>query len=397
MLSAKYLAGIFLVLAAATCGWFVLGGTLVVRTEQSDTAQRAALSALWGSAFEQRPPSFLFVRNERNKGRVTYDVAPASSRITVDLALDLRRKGLLWYNTYGVAFSGTYRVTNRASRGSLEMEFPLPSETATYDDVAVLVDGRRVAASSSGGKLLTTIPLVPGRDATVRVRYSSRGLGTWQYRFANEVTTVRDLVLVMRTNFKEIDFPPRTLAPTVEREIRGGWELTWRDRELVTGAGIGMAFPSRLQPGPLAQRITFWAPLSLSFYVFVMLVITTLRRIELHPINYLFLAAAFFAFHLLFAYTIDRVQVEYAFVLCAVVSMALTISYLRLVVGLRFAAVEAAAAQFFYLILFSLALFDEGYSGLSITIGAIVTLFVTMQLTGRIRWSERFAKSVAAS
>jgi hypothetical protein len=118
-----------------------------------------------------------------------------------------------------------------------------------------------------------------------------------------------------------------------------------------------------------------------------------LRRIELHAMNYLFLAAAFFAFHLLFAYTVDRIRIEYAFGLCAAVSMALTISYLRLVVGLRFAAVEAAAAQFFYLILFSYALFDEGYSGLSITIGAIVTLFVTMQLTGRIRWPERFAKA----
>jgi hypothetical protein len=71
--------------------------------------------------------------------------------------------------------------------------------------------------------------------------------------------------------------------------------------------------------------------------------------------------------------------------------MFLTISYLRLAVGLRFAAVEAALAQFFYLILFSLALFNEGSSGLSITIGAIVTLFLTMQWTGRIRWSERFA------
>ncbi len=392
MLSAKYLFGIFCVVLAAAVGWSVLGGTLVVRTEQSDSAQRNALGTLWGTELEQRPPSFTFVRNERNRGTVTYDVAPASSRITVDLALDLRRKGLLWYNTYGVAFSGTYRVTNRASRGSLEMAFPLPSETATYDDVAVLVAGRRVAASSSGGKLLTTIPLVPGRDATVTVRYRSRGLGTWQYRFANEVTTVRDLILTMRTNFPAIDFPARTLAPTAERPTTTGWALTWAYRELVTGAGIGMAFPMPLQPGPLAQRITFWAPLSLLFYVFVMLVITTLRRIELHPLNYLFLAAAFFAFHLLFAYTVDRIPVEYAFVLCAVVSMALTISYLRLVVGLRFAAVEAAAAQFFYLILFSLALFDEGYSGLSITVGAIVTLFVTMQLTGRIRWSERFAK-----
>jgi hypothetical protein len=72
--------------------------------------------------------------------------------------------------------------------------------------------------------------------------------------------------------------------------------------------------------------------------------------------------------------------------------MFLTVSYLRIVAGLRFAAVEAGLAQFFYLILFSLALFNEGFSGLAITIGSIITLFVTMQLTARINWSERFAR-----
>src|SRR5947209_6255089 len=195
----------------------------------------------------------------------------------------------------------------------------------------------------------------------------------------------------MNTNFRAVDFPAKTLSPTMKQETPDGWRLTWNYRDLIGGSGVGMAFPQRLQPGVIAERITLWAPLSLLFYVFVMLVITTLRRIDLHPVNYLFLAAAFFAFHLLFAYTVDRIRVEYAFALCALVSMALTISYLRLVVGLRFAAIEAAGAQFFCLILFSLALFDEGYSGLSITIGAIVTLFLTMQLTGRIRWSERFA------
>jgi inner membrane protein CreD len=391
VLSAKYLAGIFLVVAAATFGWFVLGTTLIVRTEHSDSVQRAALGALWGTALDQVQPTFRVTVDERDKKKkFAYDVAPASSRVVVDLALDLRRKGLLWYNTYGVVFAGAYRVTNPDSRGVLRVEFPLPSSSSTYDDVAVLADGKRIAAQGSGGKLIAVVPFAPGRAGTVTVRYRTRGLGTWTYRFGTDVTTVRDLVLTMHTNFKAIDFPERTLAPTAERETPKGWRLTWAYRELVTGGGIGMAFPSQLQPGPLAQRLTFWAPLSLLFYVFVMLVITTLRRIELHPINYLFLAAAFFAFHLLFAYTVDRVPVEYAFVLCAAVSMALTVSYLRLVVGLRFAAVEAAAAQFFYLILFSLALFDEGYSGLSITIGAIATLFVTMQLTGRIRWSERF-------
>lgn len=156
-----------------------------------------------------------------------------------------------------------------------------------------------------------------------------------------------------------------------------------------------MLFPERLQPGPLAQRITFWAPLSLLFYFFVLFIITIIRRIDLHPMNFFFLAASFFSFHLLFAYTVDRIDVWVAFLLCSVVSMALTVSYLHVVVGLRFAAVEAGLAQVFYLILFSLALFNEGYSGLAITIGSIITLFVTMQLTARINWSERFAAGPA--
>jgi hypothetical protein len=71
--------------------------------------------------------------------------------------------------------------------------------------------------------------------------------------------------------------------------------------------------------------------------------------------------------------------------------MSLVISYLRLVVGMRFAAVEAGLAQLVYLVLFSYAFFFKGFSGLAVTIGAILTLFVVMQLTGRIRWSEKFA------
>ena len=77
--------------------------------------------------------------------------------------------------------------------------------------------------------------------------------------------------------------------------------------------------------------------------------------------------------------------------ICSVTSLALVISYLRLVVGIRFAAVEAGLAQLIYLVLFSYAFFFKGFSGLAVTVGSIMTLFVVMQLTGRIRWSEKFA------
>jgi inner membrane protein involved in colicin E2 resistance len=225
----------------------------------------------------------------------------------------------------------------------------------------------------------------------IQINYRSRGMESWMYRFKDDVESVRDFNLTMTTNFKAIDFPPKTLLPTSEVADGSGWRLQWSYATLVTGNRIGMTVPYPLQPGPLAQRITFWAPVSLLFYIFVMLLITTLRGIDLHPMNYFFLACAFFAFHLLLAYLVDRMPLMAAFVICSVVSMFLTISYLRLVVGLRFAAFEAGIVQLIYLVLFSYALFNEGWSGLTITTGAIITLFVAMQLTGRIRWDERFA------
>jgi inner membrane protein involved in colicin E2 resistance len=176
-----------------------------------------------------------------------------------------------------------------------------------------------------------------------------------------------------------------------KRETGNGWELTWRYKSLISGFQIGMTMPEKLQPGPLAGEISLFAPVSLLLFFFLMFVITTLRNIDLHPMNYFFLATAFFAFHLLLAYLVDHVSIHAAFVICSVVSVFLVVSYLRLVIGLRFAAVEAGMAQFIYLVLFSYAFFLKGFTGLAVTIGCIVTLFVVMQMTARIPWAEKFA------
>jgi hypothetical protein len=374
----------------ASLAWIVLGRTLLFRTEHADAAQRTHLGSLWGPEQSQAAPTFTYSSLAESR-----TVAPDASAIAVDLRLDQRRKGLLWYSTYHVDFAGAYRVRSSRDDRTLELAFKLPAQNAVYDDVSVLVDGKRVADELIAGVVTVSVPVTPHHTTEVAVSYRSQGVGTWSYVFGTGISTVRDFNLTMRTNFEAIDFPEGTLAPTLERLTPSGWELDWRYRDVVTGYGIGMVFPQPLQPGPLAQRLTFWAPLSLLFYFFVLSVIITIQRIELHPVNFFFLAAAFFSFHLLFAYTVDRIPIYTAFALCSLVSMFLTISYLRIVAGLRFAAVEAGLAQFFYLILFSLALFNEGFSGLAITIGSIITLFVTMQLTARVNWSERFARRPA--
>ncbi len=232
---------------------------------------------------------------------------------------------------------------------------------------------------------------------TFKVSYRSQGLDDWQYTLGKDVSQVRDFSLRMKTNFSDIDFPDNTLSPTNRRRTDNGWELAWRYTNLVSGYDIAMTMPGKLQPGPLAGEISYFAPVSLFFFFFVIFIISTLRKVDLHPMNYFFLAAAFFAFHLLLAYLVDHVSIHVAFAICSIVSIGLVVSYLRLVVGVQFAVREAGLAQFIYLVLFSYAFFFKGFTGLAVTIGAIVTLFVVMQITGRLDWSRQFRKAAGNS
>jgi inner membrane protein involved in colicin E2 resistance len=227
----------------------------------------------------------------------------------------------------------------------------------------------------------------------VRAAYRSQGMESWRYQFGSDVTAVRNFHLQLTTDFKDIDFPDNTLAPSEKRETPGGWQLDWRYQNLLSGYEVALAMPEKIQPGPLAAQISYFAPVSLLFFFFLLFVITTRREIDLHPMNYFFLAGAFFAFHLLLAYLVDHVNLYVAFAASAVVSVALVVSYLRIVVGPQFAVREAGLIQVVYLVLFSYAFFFRGFTGLAITIGSILTLFVVMQMTARIRWSEKFQRS----
>jgi inner membrane protein involved in colicin E2 resistance len=113
---------------------------------------------------------------------------------------------------------------------------------------------------------------------------------------------------------------------------------------------------------------------------------------SIHPMNYFLLACAFFAFHLLFAYLIDHVAIAPAFAAASLTSVALVVTYARLLVGWRVALVQVGLSQLVYLVLFSVTFFWKGYTGLAITIGAIVTLFVIMQLTGATDWERGLGK-----
>lgn len=405
-MTARIIAIVFIFILTSIA-WGILGGTILSRTYDSNLTSSNKVVSLWGDEHNQAPPIAFFttivakkVETIENNVRQVKEVMEnvntplqlESSRVDVNLDLGHRQKGLLWYSTYKVDFAGNYTFRNTSDKEqSVQFDLKFPTTQAIYDNLTFSVDGNPVELKTLQNAATGIAKIGSGKTAQLNVGYRSQGLNTWRYNFGQgDVSQVRDFILNMTTNFKDIDFPESTISPSEKIETGNGWKLTWSYKNLLSGYQIAMVMPEKLQPGPLAGRISFFAPVSLFFFFFLMLIITTMRGIDLHPMNYFFLAAAFFSFHLLLAYLVDHISIHASFAIAAAVSIFLVVSYLRLVVGIRFASREAALAQFIYLVMFSYAFFLKGFTGLAITIGSVLTLFVVMQVTGRVRWTEKF-------
>ena len=381
--------------------WIILASTTLLRTRSQDEKLRDAVGQLWGTKQIQQAPVVYYnpARAGPTKTPETIErLALDASNIEVDLKLDHRKKGLLWYSTYHVEFSGKYQIKNNSDKPrELFLDFRFPAKGAVYDNFRFAVAGEEIQdIELKSGNITRAIQLSPGESENVEISYESQGLDEWSYDFGLNVNPVRNFSLVLNTDFEDIDFPTQSISPTQKERTSDGWKLTWQYANLLTGVKIGMITPRKLNPGPWASRVTATAPVSLFLFFFLLFVFTTVKKIKIHPMNYFFIGAAFFSFHLLLAYLVDHIPIHLAFWICSLVSIFLVVSYMRLVVGRRLAFIEIALSQLVYLVFFSYTFFFEGYTGLAITILCIATLFVVMQFTGKVEWDKVFAKSEAA-
>jgi inner membrane protein involved in colicin E2 resistance len=414
----KRIIGIAFVFMMTTISWLVLGGVTSSRSGDQRHELTEAVQDLWGSPQTQVAPKLAFEWKTIREQKRTENTSTGTNEIvelveeqhsepvlldasTLDVALhsDLRRKGLHWYSLYDVKLAGQYRYEHtRDQAGVLDLSFELPAREGVYDALVFTVNGQDFARAldSENNRLHARVNVAPGEVMAIAIGYGSRGLDEWRYAPTAGVGRLENFSLDLHTDFSDIDYPAGTMSPSKSvKRPDGGMDLSWKFDSLVTGHGIGMITPTRVQPGELATELSFSAPISLFFFFLVIYVLATIRGIDIHPMNYFLVAGAFFAFHLLFAYSADHLSVEWAFALCSVVSVALVVSYLRLVVSAKFALREAAIAQVIYLVGFSLAHFWEGFTGLTVTVLAIVTLFLLMQLTGRVKWSELLSSGAA--
>ena len=123
----RRIAAIIFIFICTSIAWMILGGTLSSRTSNSSEELSGHVFSTWGAAQEQTPPTGTYTKTEfstvtyQDRGKTLtrtdkvdreYPLSLNSTRVNVNINLDHRQKGLLWYSTYVIDFAGDYAFNN---------------------------------------------------------------------------------------------------------------------------------------------------------------------------------------------------------------------------------------------------------------------------------------------
>lgn len=425
-MSVQKIAALIVIFFSVTVAWIVLASTTLWRTSNASSSLKNSMESTYGGELEINAPSLYrmvaeevgnanpdkqtmedyakFSRDEptleSKDGSLSYYPKYAtleSSDINIDIKLDRRKKGYLWFPTFKAHFKATYQfVIDGVVEGEpYYISTIFASSNNIYTNVKVSVNGKEVdniiEFLTAGRRLLVT----PDHTGKVNlfVEYDATGMEQLEYRIAaqyRELTQVNNFNCVITTDFTDYDFPRNMLSPTTKEDVSSSAKLIWTFSNILTGKDIGLVIPNNLNYGEITSRVSFFAPIPLLFFFVVLLIISVVTKQDIHAMHFFFLALSFFSFHLMFSYFSDQMSIYLSFGVACVVSLGLTVSYIMHFLSKKMAFVIVPLTQIVYLFIFSLSFFFDGITGFIVTICAVITLFILMQLTAKLNWHEVF-------
>ena len=389
-LSSGRLFAIGCIFALTSFIWLIFGQTLSKRNKNSTSNTKDSVTQLWGPDQSQEHPR-IWTSSSPHSNTRKY-VQPTTSEVDVKLNYEPKKKGLTWNNTYTADFSAKYQIKNSTTEAKhYAVSFSLPSTNTSYHNFVFEIDGSSIDdLTPSMGLIKETVTIPAGNTADVHISYHSRGMDQWAYHLG-ATERIQNFRLNMETNFEDIDFPDGSSSPT-SRDYNDNSttvRLMWNYPDVIRPQHIAMQIPEIKDPGLIASKVSFFAPISLLFFFAIIVIFSLIKNINLHPMHYLFMASGFFSFHLLFAYTAYLMPLHLAFLIATAVSLALVSSYIKAVGGKKLMKI-AIPAQLTYLVLFSYSFLFDGATGITIAIGSITTLALVMRSTTKVDWSEVF-------
>jgi len=315
-----------------------------------------------------------------------------SQEVTVDAAMNYRKRGLVYFSGFDFTFRGDYTAENDQGRDiDIAFVFPINMEKnkVLLSNLVFTVDGqpKKAELESGSDRLLWTGRLKSGAKVAFRVEFRGRGLDAFTYSL-DPAAPVRNLRLAMHisggANFDYADgVVPASASRTQGEQV---W-LEWNYQSLQSGIPVGVILPSEKSYDHLIATMVRrgWAPFLLFFAGLTALCIYFSRPLRIYE-SYL-IAASYGLFFVLLAYLAAFLSFYAAWALSLFISGGLLLFYLRWVLP------QTASRYVLGLIVSSLcvptaAVFLQGYTGLIYTLEILALLTTMMVLTTRPKVRE---------
>lgn len=341
----------------------------------------------WGAPILQPMPSLRFVPT----GAVftSLERLPLTRQeVMIDATMNYRKRGLVYFSGFDFRFSGDFDAENPLDR-DLDVAFVFPislqKNQVLLSDLAFTVNGvaAPVELGKEGDRLLWTGRLRPGERLAFHVAFRGRGLDAFTYAM-DPSSPVRNvgLTIDIRGGGDNFDYADG-VVPAGRVERRGDvTRLAWRFDSLESGIPMGVVLPSEKSWDAILATFASrsWAGFLLLFGGLVALWVHHGRRPRMHE-SYLF-AAAYALFFVLAAYLAAFVHFYAAWAVALVAATALLCGYAALLLP-RGAWKAVAGLVAGSLLLPTLAVVLQGYTGLLYTLEALALVAAAMVATAR--------------
>ncbi len=370
-------------------GWVLLTLRIEHRTMFASYRQLQSVKRIWGGNLAQPVPSVRYKRfgsdvSELNRGKIF------ASDISVDLKVDYRKKGLIYYTGYHADFKGDYTIQNPENEKIyLSFIFPYPTKQGQgmLQDLKLSVNGEEdVEDTEYQPNLALWTGMLDGSGTLdISVRYRARGLNQFLYGFEPDDQVNQFTMRVHVIGADDLDYPEFAMPATEPSETTPeGKVLTWKMDRLMTQLNIGVILPDKLDIKEQTVKMLMRAPV---FFVLFLISMTTILKLSGRPLDFLPIAmfsAAYFFFYPLFAYLSEYMSVALSFLISFFIIGLLIFNYSRTLYKIRIA-VAMSAAYTFCLGITTMAALLPTYTGLILIVEGVILLFIVMQVLSRFR------------
>jgi hypothetical protein len=365
---------------------WVISAQVTDRTRFADADLHRDVMERWGAPIQQPAPSVRYVSSGslfQQLGKLPLD----EQQVHVTARMNYRKRGLVYFSGFDFEFRGSYRVVNPESH-DIDLVFVFPVQAARsqvlLSDLSFHLDGEPVPIELAEGddKLVWTGRLGRGEQRAFEIRFRGRGLDAFRY-VPDPALPVRNLELDIAVEGGSNYDYDAGVVPAARAEVEeGAVRLGWSYASLEAGVPMGVILPSEQSFDAVIATIVrrAWAPFVLLFGALVALSVHAGRRLFFYE-SYL-VAAGYGLFLVLLAYLAAYFHFYLAYALsCAVIGSLLTL-YLERILGRRWRAALAGLLVAF-LIVPTLAVVLEGYTGLIYTLEILAGLVAGMALSIR--------------